>query len=219
MDIPQKSKYKGRSKKQIISPLLVLGLIPATTIGLSRLKPAAPSVDRATVLVDTVKRGPMLLQVRGIGTLVPEEIRVIPAINEGVVEKLPLKQGMIVKPDTILVELSNPELQLSALDSEFQLKAAEAQFTDLRVKLESEILNQKAAAATVQADYNQAKLELDANEELYKKGLLSDLNLKLSQNKAEELATRHSLEQKRIEISSESVTAQLAAQQTRIDQL
>lgn len=217
MDIPRKTSY-GRLRRALYA-LIGAGVIALITVGVSRLKPAAPSVDRATVWVDTVKRGPMLRQVRGLGTLVPEEIRWIPAITEGRVERRLVQPGAAVKADTVLLELSNPELEQAALEAEMQLKAAEAEYTNLRVQLESQLLTQRAQAATVQADYHQAKLQAETNEELAKNHLISDLTLKLSKVRAEELATRHEIEQKRLAISSESVKAQLAVQQARVEQL
>ncbi|MEW6734693.1 MAG: efflux RND transporter periplasmic adaptor subunit [Acidobacteriota bacterium] len=219
MDIPRKSQTRNRRLRRILYILFSLGIIVLITLGLSRLKPAAPTVERGTVWIDTVKRGLMVRQVRGIGSLVPEEIRWIPAVTEGRVERILIKPGTAVKTDTILVELSNPDLELAALDAEMQLKAEEARYTDLRVRLSSQLLDQQATAATVQADYNQAKLQAEANVELAKQGLLSELTLKLSKTKAEELATRHEIEQKRLSISSESAQAQLVSQQARIEQL
>lgn len=220
MDIPRKSStVRSRRLRRIIYSIFALGLAAAITVGLSRLQPAAPSVDRATVWIDTVKQGQMLRQVRGLGTLVPEEIRSIAAANEGRVERILVRPGAQVRTDTVLVELSNPELELNALDAESKMKAAEAALTDLRVRLESQLLDLKAAGATVQADYHQAKLQAEANEELAKKGLVSDLTLKLSRSRAEELATRFDIEQKRLSINAESVQAQLAVQQANLDQL
>lgn len=218
MDIVRKKSTRGRQIRRAIYLLVGLSVVVAITVGLSRLKPAAPSVDRATVWVDTVKRGPMLRQVRGLGTLVPEEIRIIPATTEGRVERILVRPGTPVNPDTVLIELSNPELEQAAADADLQLKGAEAEYINLQVRLQSQLLDQKAAAATVYSDFNQAKLQAEANEELSKKGLLSDLTLKLSKSRAEEMATRHEIEQKRVAISAQSVEAQLATQQSRIEQ-
>ncbi len=219
MDIPRKSSTGYRRIRRAFYVLVGLSLIFLVTLGLSRLKPAAPSVERATVWVDTVKRGPMLREVRGLGTLVPEEIRFIPATTDGRVERILVRPGASVKSDTVLIELSNPELQQSSLDAELQLKGAEAEYINLKVRLESQLLDQKAGAATVESDYHQAKLQAEVNEELFKQGLLPDLTLKLSRTKAQELATRDDIEHKRIAIYSESAQAQLASQQARIDQL
>jgi HlyD family secretion protein len=188
------------------------------TLGLSRLKPAAPSVERSTVWVDTVKRGEMLRQVRGLGTLVPEEIRWIPALTEGRVERRVLEPGSEVKADSVVLELSNPELELTALEAESRLRAAEAAYTELKVRLESQRLDQQAAAARVQADYHQAKLRADADEQLASDGLIADITLQISKVTADELGNRNGIEQKRLEIAREAMDAQLAVQQAAVEQ-
>jgi HlyD family secretion protein len=189
------------------------------TYGLSRLKPAAPSVERGAVWPDTVKRGPMILQRRGLGALVPEEILWIPAVSDGRVDKVLMRAGAAVQPNTVLIELSNPELQLAATDYEWQVKSAEAAYTDLKVQLESKKLTQRANTAQVQSEYVQAQLKADRDEQLAKDGLTPDLNLRLSKATAEELKHRFEIEKKRLEISDESIQAQLAAQQVQIEKL
>jgi len=189
------------------------------TLGLSRLKPAAPTVERGSVWIDTVRRGPMLRQVRGLGTLVPEEIRWIPALTEGRVERILVQPGTAVRRDTVVLELSNPQLDLAALDVTWQLKAAEAETINLKVRLESQRLDQVAATATVEASQKQARLQADADEALAHEGLVSDLNLKISQSRALELTTRLEIEKKRLEINTEAITAQLAVQEARLEQL
>lgn len=218
MDIPRKFSARKRLIRRLLVGVIVLGAIPLITYGLSRLKPAAPSVERSTVWLDTVKRGPMLREVRGLGTLVPEEVLWIPATTDGRVERVLLKPGTAVEPETLLLELSNPQLDLDALDAEFQLKASEAAYTDLRVKLESQRLDQQAGAARVQAEYNMARIQADTDEQMVKEGLTPDLTLKLSQVRVEELANRYRIEQKRLDISTESVEAQLAAQKVQVEQ-
>lgn len=220
MDIPRKISTRRRFLRRLFYTVASLLTILLITLGLSRLKPAAPSVEKQTVWTDTVKRGSMLRQERGLGTLVPEEIRWIPAASEGRVERiLVLPSNKVIKADTVLLVLSNPEMELAVLNAEWQLKAAEAQYTDLRVRLESQRLDQQAATARVQAEYHQAKLRADRNELLAKDGLYPEVDLKLSQVTAEELANRYALEQKRLDISSESVQAQLAVQKTTVEQL
>ena len=218
MDIPRPSAARQKRIRRALYVVGVLIAISLVTWGLSRLKPAAPTVDRATVWVDTVKRGEMLRRVRGLGTLVPEEIRWIPAVTEGRVEGILIRPGALVRPDTVILVLSNPELEQQALDTELELKAAEAEYANLRVQLESQVLNQRAAAATVQAEYHQAKLQADVDEQLVKEGLTSELNARRSKVRAEELATRHQLEQKRLAIASDAVQAQLAVQRARVEQ-
>jgi HlyD family secretion protein len=219
MDVPRKGAARARLIRRIVLGVIVAVAIPLITWGLTRLKPAAQPVERATVWIDTVKRGPMLRQVRGLGTLVPEEVLWIPAVTEGRVEKIFVRPGSEVKPDTLLVELSNPELQLAAVDFEWQVKAAEATFTDLKVKLESQKLDQRAKTAQVQSEYVQAKLKADRNEKLLNEGLTSDLEYRLSKGTADELNNRYQIEQKRLDISGESIEAQLAAQRVQIEKL
>src|SRR5215210_7238221 len=137
MDVPRKGASRNRMIRRIVYATIVVIAVPLITWGLSRLKPAAPPVERATVWIDTVKRGPMLRNVRGLGTLVPEEILWIPAQSTGRVDRILVRPGTSVKPDTVLLELSNPEMELAAASAEWQVKAAEATYTDLRVKLES----------------------------------------------------------------------------------
>ncbi len=220
MDIPRpKSSVRNRRLRTVLYAIVGLGVVSLITLGVSRLKPAAPSVERSTVWVDTVKRGPMLRQVRGTGTLVPEDIRVIAASTQGRVERILLQPGTDVSSNTVLIELSNPELQQSAVDTEYQLRAAEADYNNLKVKLESDRMSQQAAAATVRADYQQAKIQLDTDEALAKDGLIPALILRLSRVKTEELAHRYQIEQKRLEVNIKATEAQLASQQARISQL
>lgn len=218
MDIPRPSAARQRRIRRVIYSTVGLLAIVGVSFGLSRLKPAAPSVERGTIFSDKVKRGPMLRNVHGLGTLVPEEIRWIPALTDGRVERLRLLPGAVVKPDTVLLDLSNPELDLALLDAQSQLKAAEAGFVDLRVRLESQRLDQQAAAARVQAEYNQAKLRAERDEVLAREGLTPDLTLKLSKVTAEELSNRYEIEKKRLDIYEESISAQLAVQKARVEQ-
>ena len=206
-----------RRLRRVLVGVVVAVAVLLITAALRRLEPAPPSVERATVWVDVVKRGAMLRQVRGSGTLVPEAIRWIPATTEGRVERILALPGTIVKSDTVILELSNPELELSMRDAESELKAAEAETTNLRIQLESQFLTQKATAASVRAEYQQAKLQAEADAELNRSGLVADLTLKLSTSRAEELASRSEIEGKRLEIGSEAVKAQMAAQEARVD--
>jgi HlyD family secretion protein len=219
MDIPRTTARRNRIIRRTIVAVVVLTAIPLITWGLSKLKPAAPSVERATVWIDTVKRGPMLREVRGLGTLVPEDVLWIPAVTDGRVERILVLAGTMVTPNTILLELSNPDLTLAAQDAEWQVKAAEATYTDLKVKLESQRLDQTANTARVGSEYSQAKLQADRDEALVKLGLAAALTFNLSKARAEELAGRYELEKKRLEISGESIEAQLAAQRVQIEKL
>jgi HlyD family secretion protein len=183
------------------------------------MKPAAPVVERATVWPDTVKRGPMLRQVRGLGTLVPEEILFIATQTDGRVDRIAVRPGAEVSTNTVLIELSNPELVLAANDAEWQVKSAEATYTDLRVRLESQKLEQQSIAARVHSDYVQAKLKADLEAKLGEQGLTSEINLKTTKAIADELANRSLIEKKKVEISGESIEAQLAAQRVQIEKL
>ncbi len=219
MDVPRTGVSRKKNIKRAITGLVVLGAVGGVTFWLSRLQPAAVAVEASTLWPDTVKRGPMLRNVRGMGTLVPEEILFVPAITDGQVRRIYLRAGAVVQPDTVLLELSNPELELAAVDADWQVKQAEANFKDLRVKLESTRLEQESAAARVQSEWTQAKLTADRDEALIKLGLKSDLEYKLSKAKADELGGRHDIERQRIAISRESVEAQLASQQVQIEKL
>ena len=188
-------------------------------VAVSRLEPAAPSVDRDTVYLDTVQRGPMVRQVRGTGTLVPEELRWIPATTEGTVERIVIQPGAAVTPTTTLVELSNPELEQTALEAELNLRAAEARYRNREVELESQILAQRSQLATVESELTQALLQAEADALLAPDGLVSSIQLKQSQSRARELETRHELEQERLPIARESVDIQLAAEQADVDRL
>ncbi|MDX2150858.1 MAG: efflux RND transporter periplasmic adaptor subunit [Bryobacteraceae bacterium] len=219
MDVPRQGAAKRRLVKRIIYGAILLITVPLVTWGLSKMKPAAPSVERATVWVDTVKRGPMKREVRGLGTLVPEEILFIQAANEGRVDKIVLRPGVNVKEDTVLLILGNPELELAATGLEWQVKQAEANLKDLQVKLETNYLDLQASVARVESEFVRAKLQADRDAELGKQGLTPDLTVKLSVATASEAAKRFEIEKKRLAISRESQEAQLAAQQVQISKL
>ncbi len=219
MDVPRKGAARNRMIRRITIGVIVAIAIPAITWGVMRLKPAAPTVERATVWVDSVKRGPMVRQVRGLGTLIPEEILWIPALTDGRVEQIMVRAGAQVKPDTVILKLNNPELQLALSEAEWQVKAAEANLTDLRVKLEQTRLDQKSNAAKVQSEYVKAKLEADLEQKLGSNGLTSELKMKLTRATADELGNRYEIEKKRVEISGESMEAQMAAQQVQVEKL
>jgi HlyD family secretion protein len=217
-------KREGVTRKKRIRAAIIAGAsiagIAAISFGLSRLEPAAPSVNRATVWMDSVKRGEMIRQVRGPGTLtvVPEAIRWVAARTRGRVETRVILPGTYVKPETIILELSNPELEQELRDAAFQLRAQEAQLADLSVRLDSQLLNQRAGAATVASEYRQAKLQAEADEKLYAEHLIGELIYKRSRVRADELATRNDLEQQRLKIAAESVEAQLQAKRATVEQ-
>ena len=203
--------------------MLSLGslLLIAATIGVSRLKPAAPEVERSTVWTDTVKRGSMLRQVRGLGSLIPSQefTRQIPAETEATVVRIRMLPGSQVKADTILLEMSNQQAEQAALDAKLQLKAAEAEYQSLRVRLQSDLMNQKAGAATVTADYSQAKLQSETDKALYDLGVISGLAYKNSKNRSDELTTRHNIEGERLDINQKAIESQMAEQQAKVDQI
>jgi len=217
MDKPREGIARQKMIKRIILGVVALGVIGSTTYVLGNLKPAAPTVEAATLWPDTVKRGPMLRQVRGLGTLVPEEVLQVPANTEGRVDKRHFLPGVKVTPDTILLELSNPELQLQMVDSEWQLKSGEATYTDLKVRLESQRLEQKAKAAQVKSEFTQAKLKSDREAELAKSGLSADLTVRLAKATAEELGERFEIEQQRLANMGEMIEAQLQGQKVEIE--
>jgi len=219
MDVPRPQALRQKRIRRALYGLAVIIAVTAATIALSKLKAAAPSVEFGTLWPDTVKRGSMLREVRGLGTLVPVEIRWIPAATDGRIDKLVVLPGTKVKADTILVEMSNPELQQAAVDAEYQVKAAEADYKSLKVKLETTLLDQKSIAATVGADYRQAKLQAEVDGKLAENGLISNLTVQLDKVKADSLNTRNDIELKRLSTDAASEQAQLDAQQAKIDQL
>jgi len=220
MDVPRKSAARNKRIRQIVIGVVVLAAIGVTTKVLGGLKPAAPSVERAQVWMDTVKRGPMLRQVRGLGTLVPiDGGLVIPAETDGRVDQRLALPGTIVTPGTVLLVLSNPELEQATIDAEWKVKAAEAELNNLKVKLQSDRLTQEAAAATVATDAHTARLEADRDAELSKFGLTADIQAKKSAATASDLENRNQIEKKRLEIGIEADRAQLAVQEATVEQL
>jgi HlyD family secretion protein len=219
MDIKRapKSKIKKKIRNAV---MIVIGVaaLAGITYGLTKLKPAAPTLDRSTAVIETVKRGEMVRDVRGNGTLVPEVTRLVPAPADGRVEKILLQAGVEVDSSTVIVELSNPQLEQQATDTEFQVKGAEADQENLKVRLESETMTQKAAIATINSQYSQAKLRLDADEGLAKLGLVAELELKISRVAVQDLANRLKVEQERLAVSAKSTRAQLNAVSARLQQ-
>ena len=218
MDIARPDLARKRKQRRIlVGAALALGLL-LVTLAVSRLKPAAPAVDRSAVWIDEVKRGAMERQVRGLGTLVPEEIRWIAATTDGRVERRVVLPGQKVEPDTVILELSNPELELQELQAISDLHAAEASLAELRVRLQSQRLNQEADLARVESENRQAQLRADADEQLAKQGLVADLTRQLSKVAAEETDKRSALERKRLSIADEAIQAQLAVQESEVKQ-
>jgi HlyD family secretion protein len=219
VDIARSPDVKRKKKiRQILYGAAALLVIILITVGVSRLKPAAPSVDRATVWIDTVKRGPMLRQVRGSGTLVPEEIRWIPSTTAGRVDVILLRPGAVVRPDTVIVELSNPDLQQSVKEAQLAFQSAQAAYVNRKAELESNLLNQQSDVASIKAAWTKASLNLEAQEKLYKDQLVSEIQLKQSRSDAEELANRLKIAESRLKISTEGMKSQLAPQEADVDQ-
>jgi HlyD family secretion protein len=218
MDLPRTGEAEKRRRRRNIVIVAGIAVVSLVTIGLSRLEPAAPTVEKETVLIDSVKRGLMLRQVRGPGTLVPEDVRWISAPVEGRIERIPALPGVEVTADTVLLEMSDPQIQQSALEAEAQLKAAQADYDDLKAQLENQLLSQQAQLAAAESQSEQAKLQEEADEKLAKDGLIPDLNLKLSRLRATQLAKQASIERERVEQNRRSAEAQLAAQRARVGQ-
>lgn len=220
MDIQRPSSVARNKKiRRIIIGVGALIGIALITVALSRLKPAAPTVERGTAWLDTVKRGPMVRQVRGLGTLVPEEIRWIPAATDGRVERIVVYPGTPVTPDTVILELVNPNQSQALLEAEQQLNGAEAQYKNLQVTVANDLLAQEAGANAVTADYRQAKLQAEADGQLAKEGLVSSLTSRLSQVRSDNLGVREQIEQKRYTSMRDSAQSRLAVQQAEVNRL
>src|SRR5580700_10130643 len=221
MDIARPElKTRKRRRQAAIATAVVLG-VAAVSVAVMRLKPAAPTVERGTVWSDTVKRGPMLRQVRGLGSLVPsqESVRQIPAETEATVVRIHMLPGSQVTAGTILLEMSNPQTEQAAVDAQLQVKAAEAEYQSLRAKLESDLMNQKAGAATVHAEDAQAQRQSSTDKALYDLGVISSLAYKASKDKADELTTRNDLETQRLTANERAIASQMAVQQAKVDQM
>jgi len=220
MDVPRGKEVARRKLiRRIIIIALLVAAIPLITWGLSRLKPAAPSVDRATVWIDSVKRGPMVRDVRGLGTLVVEQYMWIPAEFDSRVEKINFLPGATLHNNDVLMVLSNHDMELAAKDLEWQIKAAQANLENLRVTLETQQLAQKATTEQVKSDMEQAELQADRDSQLTKLGLKSDLDTKLSVAKYQELKGRYALSKQQLDISDKAIQAQMDAQKVEIEKL
>ncbi|HEY2906908.1 MAG TPA: HlyD family efflux transporter periplasmic adaptor subunit [Vicinamibacterales bacterium] len=218
MDIARPSNAKQKRIRRAIYAGVGLLAVVLVSVGLSRLKPAAPTVERAVIWPDTVKRGGMVRQVRGLGTLTPEDIRWITATTAVRIEKIVLRPGSTVKPDSVILELSNPQLEQELMDAQLKLAAAEAGLANLRVQLQNDLLTTRAAAALIEADYNKAKMQAQMNEALSKDQLVSDLVLKQSIVDADSLGARNQIAKDQLATKADSTRAQLAVQQSTVDQ-
>ena len=219
MDIARPDQARKKRRKRLLLVAAALVVIASVTVGLGQLKPAAPTVEKSSIWTDTVKQGQMLRQVRGNGSLVPEQIQFVQAETDGRVERILVLPGAEVRADTVLLELSNQQLKQDVFDAEWQLKGAEAQLTKLKVQLDSERLTQKSVIASLKVDLTQSGLEADADEALAKTGLVAPLTAKRSRAKADELVSRLEIEEERLRISQDSVKAQVAVQEAEIEKI
>ncbi len=219
MDIARPDAKKKKRFRQIAYGVAGLIAIVLITGALHTLKPAAPSVDKATLWPGTVQRGPMLREVRGLGTLVPETILLIPAQTDGQIAQRYLLPGTPVKKDTVIFAMSNPELQQAAMDAGYQLKGSEAELNNLKAQLQNQLMDQKAKAAVVRSAFHQAQIQRETNAELFKLGLTSDVILRTSQVAEEELGKQNDIAEKQVETFANSIDAQIAVQQAKVDQL
>jgi HlyD family secretion protein len=218
VDIARPSQARKKKIRRILYISLAVVVVAGISLGVSKMKPAAPSVDRAVVWIDSVKRGDIPRQVRGSGTLVPEDIRWIPAQTQGRVERIVLRPGAQVTPDTVILELSNPELTQSVMDAQLAYQSAQAAYANRKAELQSALLSQEAATANIETQYKQAALDLEANEILFKEGLVSELTLKQKRGLADDLKNRLSVEQRRLTITREGVNSQIAPQEADVNQ-
>jgi HlyD family secretion protein len=218
MDIPRPSNARQKRIRRIAYGAFALLAVLLITLGLSRLKPAAPGVERATLWVDTVKRGPLLREVRGSGTLVPQDIRWVPATTQGRVERILLHPGTAVTADSVILELVNPQLDQELQDADLKVQAAEATLQNLRVQAQNDYLQQKAVAAGIASEHNKAQMQAEMNEALASKQLVSALALRQSKMDADQLAIRDDIAQQQLASYEESIKARLAVQQSQVDQ-
>ncbi len=217
VDIPRAPAKRGR--KQLMYAGIALGLVVATTVGLRGLQPAAPRVDRAAVWLDSIQRGPLVIEVRGPGTLVPERIRYISAVTAGRVERRLAEPGQEVQPETVLLELSNPDVQLEALESERQLTVAQADRVNLRTTLVTQRLDQEAVVAAAKAGYQDARRTAEATEGLAAQELISAIEASRARDRVEELETRYRVEEERLAVMVAAADSQVSLQQAQVGRL
>ena len=220
MDISRPDIKKKKLRRNIIWAAMALVAVAAAAVGVYRLKPAAPTVDASTIWPDTVKRGPLVVQVRGLGTLVPREdsIQLIPSQTDATVVRIRVLPGTMVTPDTVLMDLSDPQLQQELLSAQSALKGAEADYKSLQAQLQSTLMDKKTAAAQVNADYTQDQLQAQTDKQLYQLGVISGIAYNKSKNTAEQLTTQHQLSQEQLEVNQKAIEVQLASAQAKIDQ-
>jgi HlyD family secretion protein len=219
VDIARPDSSKRKRNRRLIYAASGLVVVLVLGVGISRLEPAAPGVDRSTLWIDKVQRGPLLRQVRGTGTLIPEDSRWIPAATSGRVEQIIVRPGSEVEADTIILELSNPTLEQELQDAKLRVESAEAGLTNLRVQLETDQLQREASTAIIEADYKKASLQAEVNKQLAGRQLVSTLTLQQSQLDQELLASRFEIARKQLDKGQEQMRARLAAEQANLDQI
>jgi len=220
MDIARPDIKRKKTQRQIVLGIVAVLVLAGVGFAVSRLKPAAQPVERGTVWTDTVKRGPLVVNVRGLGTLVPREdsIQLIPAQTDATVVRIRVLPGTKVTPDTILMDLADPELQQKLLDAQLALKGAESDYKSLQATLQSTLMDKKAAAAAVNSAYTQDQLQAQTDKKLYDLGVISGLTYNASKNTADQLTTQHQISQDQITMNAEAIKVQMASAQTKIDQ-
>ncbi|MGP8248307.1 MAG: efflux RND transporter periplasmic adaptor subunit [Bryobacteraceae bacterium] len=219
MDIPRKNAGRRKLIRWTVTGFITLAAVTGISFGVKRLKPAAPSVDMSTLWPDTVRRGPMVREVNGLGTLVPEDTMLITATTDARIERILIRPGTPVRADSVVMIMTSPELDTQLLSAQYTLKAAQADYDNLKVTLEKGLLDMQSKAAEVGADYQNAKLQADRDAKLAKDGLVSDIDAKISATKAQQLAEQAQIEKKRLEINSQADQAQLAAAKVKVEQL
>ncbi|MXZ70168.1 MAG: HlyD family efflux transporter periplasmic adaptor subunit, partial [Acidobacteria bacterium] len=219
MDVARPDLARKKKLRQGLYAGAAAVVVILITAGVSQLQPAAPRVDADTVFIDTVQRGPMVREVRGTGTLVPETIRWIPAVTDGTVEQIVIRPGATIEPGTVILELSNPVLEQEALEAQLNLDAAEARFTTRRVEVERALLEQRSTLASTEAQLLSARLQAEADRELASQGLVSTIQLRQSEAREQEYGTRLELERERLQMATETVDEQLAVEQAEVDRL
>jgi HlyD family secretion protein len=218
MDIARPDEKRKKRIRRTIYISVGLVVVVGIGLGLSRLTPAAPSVDKETAFPDTVKRGSMLRDVRGLGTLVPETIWTVPAATDGRIEKRYLLPGTPVKADTVILDMSNPTLEQQTLDAEYQLKGAQATLEQTKATLQNQLMDKRTTAASISSQYRTAEMQKESNEALGQAGLKDALSVKTSEVQAEELEKQNDLAQKEVATFEASIGAQTAVAQATVDQ-
>ncbi len=219
MDVPRKNARRNKVVRWTMGIIIFVAVIGGLSFGVTRLKPAAPPVDFSTLWPDTVRRGDMTREVHGLGTLVPEDTMLITATTDGRVQRILIRPGTPVRSASLVMVLTSPELETDVLSKQYTLKAAQADYDNLKVTLQKTMMDIKSKVAQVNADYNTAKLQADRDTSLAKDGLVSEIDAKISTTKAQQLNEQLQIEQQRLGIESQADEAQLAASRVKVEQL